>query len=242
MDRVISSCVTLTRDDLISGAALLVDKPIGWTSFDVVNKIRWALKNKTGIKRFKVGHAGTLDPLATGLLIICISKYTKKADLYQAQNKSYQGSIQLFATTETYDAELEPNCYFPRKQFSHEELIKAAQYWTGNISQLPPIYSALKQNGIPLYKLARKGKKVEVSPRPVVVSKFELTKIELPQVFFDITCSKGTYIRSLAFDFGKSLGTGGYLSSLRRTSIGAYNVDEAWDLNSLVTCITQLDY
>jgi len=240
MDRVITNQGSLTPTDLMTGAAILVDKPLEWTSFDVVNKLRWALKNKTGIKRYKVGHAGTLDPLATGLLIICISKYTKLADSFQAQSKSYSGEITLHATTPTYDAEMEPDVYFPRVGYNKDELIAAANEWTGQISQLPPIYSALKKDGVPLYKLARNGKKVEVSPRSVSISRFDLVDIEVPKVGFEVDCSKGTYIRSLAYDFGLTLGTGAYLSSLRRNAIGDYNVIDAWELNDLVDHINSI--
>ncbi|MEL6123894.1 MAG: tRNA pseudouridine(55) synthase TruB [Bacteroidota bacterium] len=226
---------------LEDGAAILVDKPSGWTSFDVVNKLRWELKRKTGIKRYKVGHAGTLDPLATGLLIICIGKYTKLADQYQAQDKTYEGVIRLFRTTPTYDAEQEPDCYYPYQRLTKQQLNEAAGSLTGMISQLPPMYSAIKKNGVPLYRHARRGKEVAREPRRVNISSFTLSTMDLPDVHFEVGCSKGTYIRSLAYDYGRVLQTGAYLHRLRRTFIGRYSVEQAYDITSIIDQIEALD-
>ncbi len=224
----------------MEGTTLLVDKPQGWTSFDVVNKIRISLKHSLGLKNIKVGHAGTLDPLATGLLIICTGKSTKKLSEYQGQPKEYEGTIALGATTPSYDAESEPDAHFPVDHITPEALEKARLSFIGDLAQLPPMFSAIKVDGQPLYKKARQGIMVEVTPRPVTIYDFEFIKVEMPYVSFRVKCSKGTYIRSLAYDFGKSLGSGGYLSALRRTKIGLFDVEKAWKLEELVEHIGNL--
>lgn len=224
----------------IEGTCLLVDKPLNWTSFDVVNKIRSSLKFNLGLKKIKVGHAGTLDPLATGLLIICTGKFTKKLSEYQGMPKEYTGTITLGGTTPSFDAETEPDAHFPTAHITPEVLENARQQFVGDLEQLPPIYSAIKVDGQPLYKKARKGEMVEVKPRPISIYDFELTKVEMPNVNFRVTCSKGTYIRSLAHDFGKACGSGAYLSSLRRTKIGQYKVEDAWNLETLIDSIEEL--
>ncbi|MEO7801231.1 MAG: tRNA pseudouridine(55) synthase TruB [Ginsengibacter sp.] len=203
------------------GRILLIDKPLDWTSFDVVRKIRNTIKIK------KVGHAGTLDPLATGLLIVCTGKFTKKINELMVQTKEYTGTITLGATTPTYDLESEPvNCI--KTDFITDELLSnAKEKFTGNILQTPPIHSAIKQAGKPVYLMARKGIDVKLEPRPIVIHEFTLTAVELPVVTFKVVCSTGTYIRSLANDFGQELGCGGYLSSLRRIKIGDYDVNDA---------------
>jgi tRNA pseudouridine55 synthase len=220
--------------DFFIGAALLVDKPLGWTSFDVVNKIRYQLRKLTGVKKIKVGHAGTLDPLATGLLIICTGKLTKKIDEFQGLGKSYSGTITLGATTPSYDAETAIDQTFPVNHINPELLEATRHQFIGQLNQLPPMYSAIKMDGEALYKTARKGIVIEVKPRPVEIHSFELTRVELPEIDFTVSCSKGTYIRSLAFDFGKALGSGGYLSALRRDSIGDYHVKDAWSMEDLI--------
>jgi tRNA pseudouridine55 synthase len=230
----------LPSQSLIDGTMLLVDKPQAWTSFDVVNKIRISLKHNLGLKNIKVGHAGTLDPMATGLLIICTGKSTKKLSEYQGQPKEYEGTITLGATTPSYDAESEPDAHFPVDHITAEALEKARLSFIGDLSQMPPMFSAIKVDGQPLYKKARQGIVVEVSPRPVTIYEFDFTNIALPLVGFRVRCSKGTYIRSLAFDFGKALGSGGYLSELRRTKIGNYKVENAWELEELVEHIESL--
>lgn len=223
------------------GCLLLVNKPKDWTSFDVVNKLRFAIKRRLGLKKFKVGHAGTLDPMATGLLCICTGKWTKRLQELQGMDKSYTGTIKLGATTPSYDAETEEDEQFPTDHLTEDKLVSEAQKLTGQLEQFPPIFSAIKVDGQPLYKKARKGIKVEVKPRPVTVHTFDLTKLDLPEVEFVVDCSKGTYIRSLAHDLGKNAGSGGYLTALCRTSIGPYQLADAWELEDLVKVIDEID-
>lgn len=222
-----------------SGNVLLIDKPIGWTSFQVVNKIRWLIKQQYGLKNIKVGHAGTLDPLATGLLIICTGKETKNIDSYQAQHKEYTGTITLGATTPSYDLETEIDATFPAQDLTEDLLQETTKRFIGDIMQKPPIYSAIKKDGKRLYELARAGETTEIKSRTVTVTAFEITSIALPHVNFRIACSKGTYIRSLAHDYGKALQNGGHLSALRRTKIGDYHVDDAWSMEVIDNHITQ---
>lgn len=203
------------------GQVLLINKPLQWTSFDVVRKIRYLVRTK------KVGHAGTLDPLATGLLIICTGKFTKKINEYMAREKEYTGSITLGAITPTYDLESEPGELKPIDSITAEKIKLAASHFTGNILQVPPAHSAIKQQGKRVYELARSGKEVKLKPRPVTIDDFEITHIELPRVHFRVVCSTGTYIRSLAHDLGQYLGCGAYLSSLCRTRIGEFMVKDA---------------
>jgi len=216
-----------TLDTYQEGRVLLIDKPLNWTSFQVVNKIRWLIKQQFSIKKIKVGHAGTLDPLATGLLILCTGKFTKKIETYQAQVKEYTGTIKLGATTPSYDLESEIDEKFDISGISEADILKNTQQFLGKIQQQPPIFSALKQNGKRLYEYAREGSKIEIPSRAVTITEFEITKIELPCIEFRIVCGKGTYIRSLAHDFGKSLNNGAHLSSLRRTKIGEFRVEDA---------------
>jgi tRNA pseudouridine55 synthase len=227
--------------DFIAGCTLLVNKPKDWTSFDVVNKIRYHLRTLTGVKKIKVGHAGTLDPMATGLLIICTGKFTKKLANFQGLGKTYSGTFTLGATTPSYDAETEIDHTFPTDHITTELLEEKRQTFLGPLEQLPPMYSAIKVDGQPLYKKARKGIVVEVKPRPVEIMNFDLTRVEIPEVDFQVACSKGTYIRSLAFDYGKALGSGGYLTGLRRDSIGEFLLDDAWELPDLIEHIEGLN-
>lgn len=221
--------------NFIEGAALLIDKPLEWTSFDVVNKLRYALRKALGIKKIKVGHAGTLDPLATGLLIVCTGKFTKRIDQYQALYKVYEGTLQLGATTPSYDAETAIDEQFSTQDLSVSTIKQAAQVFTGTIEQVPPMFSAVKVDGQPLYKKARKGAKVRVKSREVTVDRFDITTVhDNWSVDFDVQCSKGTYIRSLAHDLGKHLNNGAYLTRLRRTQIGEYHVNNAWQLDELI--------
>jgi tRNA pseudouridine55 synthase len=206
---------------------ILIDKPLNWTSFQVVNKVRWLIKQQYKLKKIKVGHAGTLDPLATGLLILCAGKFTKKIDTYQAQEKEYTGTITLGATTPSYDLETEIDATFDFSDISSEAIHKAALSFIGEIQQQPPVFSALKQDGKRLYEFARAGEAVDIPKRTVSISEFEIINIDLPKVDFRIVCSKGTYIRSLAYDFGKALHNGGHLTTLRRTKIGEYSVENA---------------
>ncbi|MGZ3924145.1 MAG: tRNA pseudouridine(55) synthase TruB [Flavisolibacter sp.] len=206
------------------GKVLLIDKPLRWTSFDVVRKIRNLIKIK------KVGHAGTLDPLATGLLIVCTGKFTKKINEYMAQEKEYTGTITLGATTPTYDLESEPVDFKPFDHLTFEQLQHATVPFTGDILQTPPIHSAIKKEGQRVYELARRGIDVKLEARPVTISQFEITRVAMPEVDFRVVCSTGTYIRSLANDFGKALGCGGYLSRLCRTRIGQFTLNDAMSM------------
>ena len=209
------------------GKVLLIDKPLNWTSFQVVNKIRWLIKQQFEIKKIKVGHAGTLDPLATGLLILCTGKFTKKIESYQAQVKEYTGTITLGATTPSYDLESEANQTFNISGITKEDILQNTQHFIGEIQQQPPIFSALKKDGKRLYEYAREGEHVEIPKRAITINEFKITNIDIPNVEFRVVCSKGTYIRSLAHDFGKMLNNGAHLSSLRRTKIGDFSVDNA---------------
>ncbi len=212
---------------------LLINKPLHWTSFDVVKKIRNTLKIK------KVGHAGTLDPLATGLLIVCTGKFTKKINEYMTQEKEYTGSITLGATTPTFDLESEPENFKPVDGVTDELLFATTKRFTGEILQVPPIHSAIKQKGKPVYLLARKGVDVVLEPRKISINQFEITKIEMSKIFFRVACTTGTYIRSLANDFGETLGCGGYLSSLCRTRIGDFKLEDAVSVEEFVKSVKQ---
>jgi len=224
----------MTEEDYKNGQVLLIDKPLTWTSFQVVNKLRWEIKQRFNIKKIKVGHAGTLDPLATGLLIICTGKQTKQIDTYQGQVKEYTGTFTVGGTTPSYDLETAVEETFPTAHISEELLHKTTEQFTGEIQQKPPIFSAIKKDGKRLYELARKGETTEIKERTVTVSKFEITKINLPEVSFRIICSKGTYIRSIAFDYGKALNSGAHLSALRRTQIGDFSVDNALSVEEFI--------
>ncbi|NND15136.1 MAG: tRNA pseudouridine(55) synthase TruB [Eudoraea sp.] len=217
-----------SKDGFLDGEILLIDKPLEWTSFQVVNAIRWAIRKRYDLKKIKVGHAGTLDPLATGLLIVCTGKATKKIQEIQEQEKTYEGSLVLGKTTPSYDLETEVDNEYPVDHITETAIKNAATYFVGNIMQKPPIFSAIRKEGKRLYEFARKGEKVEIPERHVYIRELEITGFQLPEVHFRVVCSKGTYIRSLAHDMGKALGSGAYLSALRRTKIGPYNVDNAW--------------
>jgi tRNA pseudouridine55 synthase len=209
------------------GQVVLINKPLKWTSFDVVRKIRNTTKAKTG-------HAGTLDPLATGLLICCTGKMTKKINEYQAAEKEYTGTFTLGSVTPTYDLESEPVDFKSLDGITEDAILAATKQFLGAQQQLPPIHSAIKQNGKPIYELARKGVEVKVEPRSIFIAEFEITKIELPVVHFRVVCSTGTYIRSLANDFGAALGVGGYMSSLCRTRIGTFRLEDAKDIQVFI--------
>jgi tRNA pseudouridine55 synthase len=229
----INPCTFDSSSNFIGGELILVNKPIEWTSFDVVKKVRNLLKKKLQIKKLKVGHAGTLDPLATGLLIICTGKNTKKIEQIQRQIKTYTGTFTLGATTPSYDLETEMHKRFPTSHITKELLIETAKNFVGEIFQKPPVFSALKKDGKRLYQYARDEKEVEVKERKVVVHAFEITKIELPIIHFKICCSKGTYIRSLSHDFGLALNSGAHLSKLCRTKIGNYDLENALSITEL---------
>jgi tRNA pseudouridine55 synthase len=213
------------------GQVLLINKPLEWTSFDVVRKIRNRIKIK------KVGHAGTLDPLATGLLIICTGKFTKKINEYMAQEKEYTGTFTLGATTATYDLESEPRNFKQIDSLANEMIHTTAKRFIGEILQIPPAHSAIKIDGKRVYELARKGQEVKLEPRKILISQFEITGIKLPVISFKVICSTGTYIRSLANDFGEALGCGAYLSSLCRTRIGEYKLEDAVSVDEFINTI-----
>lgn len=214
-------------EDFTNGKVLLIDKPLTWSSFQAVNKVKWALKKQLGLKKIKVGHAGTLDPLATGLLIICTGKFTKRITELQGMVKEYTGTFHIGATTPSYDLETEINQTFPTEHIDEALIKKTTEQFLGEIDQKPPIFSAIKKDGKRLYEHARKGEEVEIKSRKVTIHEFEITRINLPEVDFRVVCSKGTYIRSLANDFGEALQSGGHLTVLRRTKIGDFSVEDA---------------
>ena len=220
--------------DFQNGEIILIDKELNWTSFDVVSKLRNSIKKKLDLKKIKVGHAGTLDPLATGLLIICTGKMTKRIDEFSCLNKTYTGKITIGSTTPSYDLETKPNVYYPTDHVNDELIQNTAKKFIGKILQKPPIFSAVKKNGVRLYKLARRGVDVKVEKREITIHDFTITSINFPEIEFSVCCSKGTYIRSLANDFGKELGSGAHLSELRRTSIGEYSVYKSFKLMNFI--------
>ena len=219
--------------NFLEGEVLLIDKPIGWTSFDVVNSIRYTIKRTLNIKKIKVGHAGTLDPLATGLLIICTGKFTKQIDSFQGLNKVYIGSMFVGATTPSFDRETEVNHTFDTKNISEEILLDTTKQFTGEIEQTPPVYSAVKIDGKRAFEYARKNNEVKIKSRKVTIYNFNLLNFDLPEIDFMVNCSKGTYIRSLVDDFGKAMNNGAYMSSLRRTAIGNHSVTNAFSLEKI---------
>lgn len=214
-----------TAEDFLEGQILLIDKPLTWSSFQAVNKLKYILKRKYDLpKKFKIGHAGTLDPLATGLLIICTGKFTKKITEIQAQAKEYTGTITVGATTPSYDLETEVDATFPTEHISEALILETTKQFLGEIDQKPPVFSAIKKDGKRLYEHARAGEEIEIASRKTTIHEFEITRIALPEIDFRVKCSKGTYIRSLAFDFGIALNSGAHLTALRRTKIGDYDV------------------
>jgi tRNA pseudouridine55 synthase len=218
----------------LSGQVLLIDKPLNWTSFQVVNKLRWEIRQAFGIKKIKVGHAGTLDPLATGLLVLCTGKMTKQIDTFQGQIKEYTGTIVLGSTTPSFDLETEINETYPTSHISDTLIQETTKQFIGDIQQFPPVFSALKKDGKRLYEYARAGETVEIKARTIHISKFEITNIENSNIDFRVVCSKGTYIRSLAHDFGKTLNSGAHLSALRRTKIGDFDVKNATTIEAFI--------
>lgn len=216
-----------TPEEFLEGQVILIDKPLTWSSFQAVNKIKYALKNYTGVKKIKVGHAGTLDPLATGLLIVCTGKFTKRISELQGMEKEYTGTFHIGATTPSYDLETEVNATFPTEHITEELIHETVKQFLGEIDQQPPVFSAIKKDGKRLYEHARAGEEVEIAFRKTTIHEFEITRIALPEIDFRVVCSKGTYIRSLAFDFGKAMQSGAHLTALRRTKIGTYSVENA---------------
>ncbi|ABQ03605.1 tRNA pseudouridine(55) synthase TruB [Flavobacterium johnsoniae] len=221
----------MTPEEYLEGQVLLIDKPLKWSSFQAVNKLKYLLINKVGLpKKFKIGHAGTLDPLATGLLLICTGKFTKKISELQGQAKEYTGTFYIGATTPSYDLETEIDQTFPTEHINEVLIHETVKQFLGEIDQKPPIFSAIKKDGVRLYEHARAGESIEIESRKTTIHEFEITRIALPEIDFRVVCSKGTYIRSLAYDFGKAMNSGSHLTVLRRTKIGDYDVKNAIDI------------
>ncbi len=216
-----------TEEDFKTGQVLLIDKPLNWTSFQAVNKLRWAIRQAFSIKKIKVGHAGTLDPLATGLLVICTGKMTKQINTFQGQEKEYTGTFVLGSTTPSFDLETEINETFPTEHITEDLIHNTTHQFIGKIEQFPPVFSAIKKDGKRLYEFARAGEAVEIKSREVEITEFEIIEITELELKFRVVCSKGTYIRSLAHDFGKAIKSGAHLSELRRTRIGNFKVVDA---------------
>lgn len=232
--------MNFSPESILEGQLLLLDKPLEWSSFQVVNKLRWALKKKYHLKKLKVGHAGTLDPLATGLLIICTGGMTKKISEIQALEKTYTGTITLGATTPSYDLETAIDQNFPIDHITIEQLNTVKKNFIGEIEQYPPLFSAIKKEGKRLYEYARKGEKTIINPRKVTLHSFDFTQIDLPHIYFNVNCSMGTYIRSLAHDFGKALRSGAHLSQLRRTAVGSYSLENALTPSQIIEKIDRI--
>jgi tRNA pseudouridine55 synthase len=228
----------MTEESFKNGQVLLIDKPLEWTSFQVVNKLRWHIKQRFTLKNIKVGHAGTLDPLASGLLILCTGNETKNIDSYQAQIKEYIGIFTIGATTPSYDLETSIDKTFGISHITPHLIEETTKQFKGVIQQKPPIFSAIKHEGKRLYEIARKGETAEIKSREITIFDFEITKIDLPNLHFRVVCSKGTYIRSLAFDFGKALNSGAHLTALRRTKIGDFSVENAFSVESFIQKLT----
>lgn len=221
----------MSTEDYLNGQIILIDKPLHWTSFQAVNKMKYALINKAGLpKKFKIGHAGTLDPLASGLLLVCTGKFTKRISELQGQAKEYTGTFSIGATTPSYDLETEINETFGTSHIDAYLINETVEQFLGEIDQKPPIFSAIKKDGIRLYEHARAGESVEIANRKTTIHEFEITRIAIPDIDFRVVCSKGTYIRSLAYDFGKALNSGAHLKVLRRTKIGEFDVEKAMDI------------
>lgn len=231
---------TFLSKNAIEGGVFLIDKPLTWTSFAVVNKLRHRLTRLFKNKKYKVGHAGTLDPLATGLLIVCFGKMTKQIDSFMGLPKAYTGIIKLGETTPSYDAETEVNERFAIEHITPSVLEAARQQFLGEIDQMPPMFSAIKKDGKPLYESARKGETVEVQTRRISIYQFDIQQITPSEISFYVRCSKGTYIRSLAYDFGKACGSGGHLTKLCRTEIGEFKNENAWQLDDLVASLEEI--
>jgi tRNA pseudouridine55 synthase len=227
--------LTKSIQQYLEGQVLLIDKPLNWSSFQAVNKLKYALINKVGLpKKFKIGHAGTLDPLATGLLIVCTGKFTKRIAEFQGQPKEYTGTFFVGATTPSYDLETEIDADFLTEHIDESLIHETVKQFLGEIDQKPPVFSAIKKDGIRLYEHARAGTEVVIESRKTTIYEFEITRIELPEIDFRIKCSKGTYIRSIAHDFGQAMNSGSHLTALRRTKIGDYDVANAIDVEQFV--------
>lgn len=231
----------MTGEDYKSGQVLLIDKPLNWTSFQVVNKLRWEIRQAFNIKKIKVGHAGTLDPLATGLLVICTGKMTKQINTFQGQIKEYTGTFVLGSTTPSFDLETEIDNTYPTNNITEDLIHQSTKQFIGEIDQYPPVFSAIKKDGKRLYEFARAGEDVEIKSRKVTIEAFEITKINGLNLEFRVVCSKGTYIRSLANDFGKALNSGAHLSVLRRTKIGDFDVKNALSIEDFIKNLPKKD-
>lgn len=230
----------MKAEDYQEGQILLIDKPLKWSSFQAVNKLKFGLIKELKLpKKFKIGHAGTLDPLASGLLLICTGKFTKRIEELQGQAKEYTGTITVGATTPSYDLETEINATFPTEHITEALIYEMLPQFIGEIDQKPPVFSAIKKDGKRLYESARAGIEVEINTRKVTVSEFEITRIALPEIDFRIVCTKGTYIRSIAYDFGLALHSGGHLTALRRTKIGDYSVENATEPEAFIEGLQQ---
>ena len=230
----------MSAEDYLNGQIILIDKPLHWTSFQAVNKMKYALINKVGLpKKFKIGHAGTLDPLASGLLLVCTGKFTKRITELQGQAKEYTGTFYIGATTPSYDLETEIDETFDTSHIDETIIHETVKQFLGEIDQKPPIFSAIKKDGIRLYEHARAGESVEIASRKTTIHEFEITRIALPEVDFRVVCSKGTYIRSLAYDFGKAMNSGSHLKVLRRTKIGDYEVTKAMNITLFEQSLAQ---
>jgi tRNA pseudouridine55 synthase len=229
-----------TLEEFKEGQVLLIDKPLEWTSFQVVNKLRWKIRKTFDIKKIKVGHAGTLDPLATGLLVLCTGKMTKQIDTFQAQIKEYTGTIVLGSSTPSFDLETEIDQHYPTEHITEALIHETTKQFLGEIEQFPPVFSAIKKDGKRLYEFAREGKEVTIKSRKITIQEFEITKINGLEVEFRVVCSKGTYIRSLANDFGKAMNSGSHLSVLRRTKIGNFDVDNAMSVDDFINALDNL--
>lgn len=228
-----------TVEDFLNGQIILIDKPLHWTSFQAVNKLKYTLINKVGLpKKFKIGHAGTLDPLASGLLLVCTGKFTKRISELQGQAKEYTGTFYIGATTPSYDLETEIDQTFDISHIDEALIHETVKQFLGEIDQKPPIFSAIKKDGVRLYEHARAGETVEIASRKTTVHEFEITRIALPEIDFRVVCSKGTYIRSLAHDYGKAMNSGSHLTVLRRTKIGDYNVNDGVDVTLFEQSLT----
>tara|TARA_B100001063_G_scaffold239258_1_gene262591 strand:- start:159 stop:854 length:696 start_codon:yes stop_codon:yes gene_type:complete len=223
-----------TLNEFKEGKLLLIDKPLKWTSFQVVNKLRWQIKKTFDIKKIKVGHAGTLDPLATGLLLVCTGKMTKQIQELQDQKKVYSGTITLGSTTPSYDLETDINQKFSTNHICENILRETTKQFIGEIEQYPPLYSAIKKDGKRLYEYARLGQDIDIKPRKIFIESFKISNFQNQKVDFEVQCGKGTYIRSLANDFGKALNSGAHLSSLRRTKIGDFSINDAIEIDEFV--------
>lgn len=226
-----------TSEDYLNGQVLLIDKPLNWTSFQVVNKLRWEIKRAFGLKKIKVGHAGTLDPLATGLLVICTGKMTKQIDQFQAQEKEYTGTFVLGSTTPSFDLETEIDRQYPTSHLTKPIILETAAQFVGDIQQAPPVFSAIKKDGKRLYEFARAGEEVTIKTRKVTIQEFEITNINGLHIDFRVVCSKGTYIRSLAHDFGNALNSGAHLYQLRRTKIGELKIEDSLSIEAFIATL-----